>query len=400
MMLSIFGRAAPSVLFLNLAPVMAILCGAFQLQCAHAHGRVLRTSAVAVGPSRWYERAPKDWLVGLTFGSAVSHDGGQSFRWICDDAVGGTTNFDAIVAVPQADTLVIANRRGLFVSRDGGCSFATDRAFAPPAQITAVTISPHDPSRWYVVSNIPAQNVGTLWTTDDNGRNFTQLRLPVEHAYLDAVAVSAADEKLLVVAGTPTRKSNGSPLWTSHDGGAHWSASLVANAPWAAAMPKLALHPKDALSMLVSWLDATNNTSYVLRTTDGGKSFVAVLHPPEPTTSISYAQGGQTALVTGTYHFYVSGNAGGRFVQQTHPQGNACMAARQEHVYVCGAEGLDAFSVASRSVDASAWQPALRLPQLTGPYHCKAGSQVFDACEALWPAFAQKLGASAAAVTE
>jgi photosystem II stability/assembly factor-like uncharacterized protein len=377
------------------ALVAGALSMASQIKDASAHGRVLRTSGIAVGPTRWYQRTPTDWLVATTFGSAVSHDQGQSFHWICDEAVGGMTNFDGIVRVPQKDTLVIGNRNGLFVSRDGGCSFATDPNFAPPAQITAISISAHDPARWYVSVNTPDASQGALWTTQDNAKTFTKLPLPAEHFYLDAVASSEADAQLLVVAGSQNRKSAGSPLWTSRDGGASWTESWVKNAPWAAALPKIALHPKDPSVMLVSWLDVTNNTSYVLRSTDGGKSFAPVLHPPEPTTAVSFADGGHAAFVSGSYHFYVSRDGGARFVQQTHPQGNACMALSQDRIYACGAEGLDAFSMAMRGADDTAWQPVLRLPQLQGPYHCQQGSPVYDACAPLWPAYAQKLGATA-----
>jgi photosystem II stability/assembly factor-like uncharacterized protein len=334
--------------------------------------------------------------VGLTFGTLLSDDQGASFHWICEEAVGGVTGADPIVAVPDAQTWVIGNRRGLFVSRDGGCSWITDPHFAPPAQVTSFAVDPADASRWVVAEDTPAVGHGRLWHTEDGGVHFAALGTPSAPLFALSAAISAAKPDQLVVAGTNNRGSDSCHVYVSADAGRSWRGGPLAGAPPASTAPRLALNPGDSEQMLVSCLDVRINASRILHSEDGGRTFKAVLAFPEPTSALVYADGGRTVYASGHSHLFVSRDAGRTFVAAPSPRGNSCVATHGGRVYTCGAEGLDGYSLAAGRTSSDALSPVFRLPAMLGPYHCKEGTPVYDQCAPLWPEQAQMIGGVAA----
>jgi photosystem II stability/assembly factor-like uncharacterized protein len=343
-----------------------------------------------------WQTVPNRWLVGLTFGALVSSDQGETFHWICEDAVGGVTGADPIVAVPDANTLVIGNARGLFVSRDGGCNWQTHAQMAPPAQVGALAIDPSDAATWLVAENTPAYGRGRLWRTRDSGKTYAQVQNVGKAMYIYAAAISAVNPSRWVIVGGNNRAHDSCPLYVSDDAGQTWHGGPIAAAPDAAAKPRVVLHPLDPEQMLVASLDVTTNGSRILRSTDGGRTFSIVLRIPEPTVAMAYEADGDSVFVAGTHHLYGSSNQGKSFEPAEQPTGNACVATHGRQVYACGAEGLDHFSLASRFAKDEDFEGVFRLDAMQGPYHCKAGSQVYDMCAPLWPEQAQMIGAVAA----
>jgi hypothetical protein len=98
-------------------------------RAALANGRLPGTSSITF--RQGHER---DVIAGLTFGLAISHDGGATWAWMCDDALGiGSSPYDPIYAYTPAGSLFATTLQGLVVMRDG-CTF-------PPAPSAKTFVS-------------------------------------------------------------------------------------------------------------------------------------------------------------------------------------------------------------------------------------------------------------------
>jgi hypothetical protein len=87
---------------------------------AHANGRFPATVNIQ------FQTGKADFLLlPATFGLLLSRDGGESFRWVCEEAIGYGGTYDPDYAVRQNGDIYATTFAGLRVSRDGGCSFAT-----------------------------------------------------------------------------------------------------------------------------------------------------------------------------------------------------------------------------------------------------------------------------------
>src|SRR5262245_48583867 len=112
----------------------AVLATLLFSSVAGANGRPPLTNGVAFQANDSHAL-----YVRTTFGLLISHDGGCSFRWTCEQNVGYGGMFDPTYAIANDGTIFATTLAGLRISRDGGCSFTT--ATAPLAATYVDTIS-------------------------------------------------------------------------------------------------------------------------------------------------------------------------------------------------------------------------------------------------------------------
>src|SRR5207302_1066297 len=85
---------------------------------AQANGRPPGTSTIQFRVGN-----DADVLLGMTFGLLASHDGGASWQWMCEAAVGYGGTYDPRYLWFASGPIVATTFAGLQVSRDG-CTFA------------------------------------------------------------------------------------------------------------------------------------------------------------------------------------------------------------------------------------------------------------------------------------
>src|ERR1700733_3951756 len=82
-----------------------------------ADGRAPATSTI-----HFQRGAEQNVAAGMTFGLLFSHDGGSSWTWMCEAAVGYGGTYDPAYAYTRTGTVFGTTFNGLAVMRDG-CSF-------------------------------------------------------------------------------------------------------------------------------------------------------------------------------------------------------------------------------------------------------------------------------------
>lgn len=362
---------------------------------ARANGRPPGTTGLVAGPALQGEADAQTLLLGLTFGLGVSHDSGKTFRWVCEEAIGGPTGVDALLAAPSAKTLVTGSSKGLFVSRDGGCDWVSVPQFAPPSQVSALATDPHNPNRWYVAVNVPEKGRGFVYVTQDGGAHFKVLPVGRDGVYLYGIAVGTKNPNTLAVVGSNNGSHDSCILFTSRTNGNTWQRRAVAGAPAASATPQVALSPFDGNALLVSALDITTNGSVVLVSTDLGQSFAVAGAVQEPVRTLAFDQANGTAFIATTGHVLHMA-APGQLTALPAPKSNACLGRSGDTLFVCGssADGQDGFALAKSSDGGQKLVPLLQLTDVQGP-SCPNGTSAQKLCAALWPNQASAIRAAA-----
>src|SRR5687768_7978717 len=101
--------------------------------------------------------APDHLVVRATFGLIQTFDGGKTWRWICEQAIGVSGEADPPLTVTQSGTLILVSPKGgLLVSRDRGCSWVAGPALLEGKKTVDLTRDPADGGRVVVVASTVA----------------------------------------------------------------------------------------------------------------------------------------------------------------------------------------------------------------------------------------------------
>jgi photosystem II stability/assembly factor-like uncharacterized protein len=330
-------------------------------------------------------------VVRTTYGLLVSRDGGSSWRWICEAALGvpAVSIEDPSVALGADDSLVVGLAEGLDESHDLGCNFAC----SPGALVgRAIVDLAGGPGPLVALSSAhvfdDAGNGASLdtrvWRSDGDGDAWVQIGGALDPTVTaTTIDVARGDPRRLYVSGT---RGYGSALtaslFVSTDGGASWIERPV---------------PLDASSEFGIFIGAVDpdvpdrvylrstGASRLYVTDDAGQSFRVPIAFVGPMMGLALSPDG--ALV------YVGGPEDGLFVASTAGLADAgftfrhvssapvqCLATRGVELWAC-TDVASGFSVGV-SIDGGTWVPKLVPGGLAGPVDCAPSPAGPFACQA------------------
>jgi hypothetical protein len=386
-------RAPGAGILAALAAIIALGALPGQDRTASANGRLPATVSI-----NFRSGHPDDIVAGLTFGAAISHDGGATWHWICDDAIGIAGGpYDPIYTYTPAGSVFATTLNGLVMMRDG-CTFGP--APSTSTFVSATTLGP-DGAYYYAA----AQTAGNGFVADfqiyksaDDGMTFPLHPQPDPvtdtNVWWESIAVAPSDPQIVYLSGfryipvstgsTDTRRDH--LLYRSDDGGASWK-DLTPAQSFPSLMQNSVIHIVGVASDVsthvyarVSYIDnMTTDGLYV--STDGGVSwgtkpmlthpdrFIAfVVRAAKNTmdnhdlltatakfgTEISHDDGAHWAPLAGAPHINcLAENAAGELWACTQNYG------------VGQAQSDDAGIM--KTTDLSAWTKVLRYQDLVGP---------------------------------
>lgn len=148
-------------------------------------------------------------------------------------------------------------------------------------RVSSIAIDPQDPFTFYV-----GLGTGGVMKTTDNGGTFQGVFEKEAVAAIGAIAIAPSDPKVVWV-GTGEGNDRNSSSWgngvyRSTDGGSSWTQVGLTESK---VIPRIVLHPGDAR---IAWVAALGDLwspggeRGLYKTTDGGKSWKAVLQAPVP----------------------------------------------------------------------------------------------------------------------
>jgi hypothetical protein len=373
----------------------ALVVGALLPRPASANGRYPAANQVVVAPSN-----AQTLLLRATFGFLLSRDGGGTWDWICEDAVGYAGQQDPAVGITAGGSLLSGSFEGLSVSLDGGCNWSF--AAGGLQNVVDLAVRPDVPHQAVAVTNAfagsgDAGNVyrSQVWSTTDDGAHWAALGAPVDPSLLlVTIEVARSDPQRIYLSGHRGAKFSGTGvLLVSTNGGASYTEHAVAldaaneSDPFVAAVD-----PSNADVVYVR--TGGGSTGRLLVTTDAGKTFTAKYEGGAMLGFALSPDGSKVYLGGANDGLQVASSADYAF-RQTSTVPVQCLRTSASTLYVCSDEMTAGFTLGASTDDGATIAPRLHVANVRGPLACAPSSST-AACVAEWPALQQVIGGIAA----
>lgn len=377
---------------------------------AHPNGRPPATTGVRFQPD-----GSEDVLLPVTFGLLISSDSGESFRWVCETAIGYSGIFDPDYAISADGAIYASSRDGLRVSRDGGCTWTTisgaGRALDDQVWVSEVEIGP-DGRVWVATAQPGGPN--DVYVSLD-GAGFASSNLPEPKVWWQSLRTTPMDPSRIYVSGFLPQDGAtqaAALLRRSVDGGASWEELPVVDFTFGP-QPELfvaGVSPTDpdlVFARAARVVSGIGDTLY--RSTDGGAHWQQVTGFLGTISAFHIRPDGKTVIaasvsacpeditdagvpINGCVRKSVDG--GLTWKRPAQQPRLACIDERSDGVlFGCGANfDPDNFAL-GRSSDGETWEEVFRLGDTAGPLECGADTEQAVCAAEMWQAVCQLAGA-------
>ena len=278
----------------------AVALGVLATGAAAANGRYPAASKILFSPSD-----SSLAVLRTTYGVLVSHDGGETWDWLCEAALGIASNqsVDPILGLTAGGTLVAAVFDRLMLSTDTGCNWGVASCPFSTQTIADIVVRPDAPHVLLAITSTPTPtspmapsgagapcpgtgvdvgvddsgigNYDQVFESTDDGAHWSALGAPIDPAAaVTTLDVAPSDPRRLYVSGyRAAGGARAAVLFVSTDSGAHWvEHPMPALDPLAETEAYIAsVDPLDADRVYVRTGGAGGSRLFV--TSDGGNTF-------------------------------------------------------------------------------------------------------------------------------
>ncbi len=365
---------SPARARLRRAVAAAVLLGATG---SAANGRFPNGGYVVAAPG-----AAGDLLaVRATFGILTSRDGGRTWAWTCEDAIGSSGVFEASLAIAFDGAVLATTPRGLIATHDG-CAWSVP--IGSPGR-PVVDISQDATRRVLVTAVGPSGADDALLRSMDGGATW-MAGAALPGLYTQTVEVAPSDPRRIYASGFLV---DGTPLlYRSDDGG----STVVEVARGAAFMGGTnafisGVDPTDPGVLYVRSADGLG--TMLLRSADGGASFRQVARTAGEMAGFAISDDGSTLWIGSRRpsEGILRSEHGGAFVPTGARLSVQCLRQFAGTLYVCADPATDGFMLGCSRDRGDHVAPLLAPRSLTGPpSDCAPSTPVATLCAPLWPA--------------
>ncbi len=352
---------------------------------AYANGRFPNADHLVVDPSD-----PDHVIVRATFGIVQTFDGGTTWVWLCEPAVGYGGTDDPAIAATGAGNLLVGIRTGIATSSDGGCAWETDETALAGFRIVDLAIDAQSPSSAVAITadDVDGNPRVVVGETVDDGGSWAKLGQDLGSDLVPQTidAAPSSPDRLYVSAVAGVR--NVPVIERSSDRGETWTR-LDVDIPDAERTVISAVSP---LNPDVVYLRVPGEgTDRLFVSTDAAESWTEILalegemlgfalSPDGSKVAIGLKQGGIHVASTDDHVFSQVGQSGVR-----------CLSWAEAGLYACGNEGQDGFTVGRSTDEGASFTPLYHLLDI-GLLECAAGTDAGDQCPALFQDLLDQLG--------
>jgi MYXO-CTERM domain-containing protein len=341
-------------------------------------------------------------MVRNTFGLVFTSNGGQTWRWMCEDVLGlpTTSNEDPYVVWTQNLSLVIGISLGLEVSSNAGC----DWAFAGgPLQNQLIKDLDGHPSNLHDVDLITSTfgdtanvdggqgYVQQLFQTTDDGATWTEFGTPIDPtAIVTTLDVAPTDtDRLYVSAYRGDGMQRTGSLFVSSNRGMTWTEHQTP------------LNPNTETAIYIGAVDPNNEDLVYLRTegqsrlivtSDGGQTFNAVKTMDDEMLGLALSPDGSKIYIGSVMDgLLVSATQTFSFTQTStiHVQ---CLATQGANLWACSDE-VSGFVAGVSQDDGKTFTPKLHLLSIESPIGCGADAAELQCDDMPFGSLCAQLGA-------
>lgn len=361
---------------------------------ALANGRFPASTQLVVHPTD-----PQQLLIRVTFGLLLSQDGGQTFSWVCEKAVGYGGVQDPAVALTSDGSILVAAFEGLATSLDRGCSFGFVKEVEKEFVID-VAIDKKEPTSAVAITSTGKGgltfNVQVVESTDA-GHTWSLIGTTIDPTILaETIDPAPSRKQRLYVSGFSS---------TTEGGQQKRSGALVVSDDRGQSWERRDVDLQGDLSVFIAAVDPSDHERVYLRTkgaeqdrllltTDGGKSFQTITSLPGSMLGFALSPDGSKIAIGGpTTGVLVADTTTFQFSKVSAVEAS-CLAWGQQGLYVCANAFKDGFAVGHSTDDGKTWTPLLpSFLGLTGPIsECSVSPAPSAICAQEWAQLKATLG--------
>ena len=326
-----------------------------------------------------------------TFGLLATRDGGASWRWICERAVGTSETDDPTYVVTPKGTIVGATLAGIVVSRDGGCSFsfAGGRDAHP---LTHLTMRPDGAIFGVAASKEGQPRLQRLVVSQDDAQTFAVAAGPSDPTLqIERVEIAPSDRVRLYLTGARGGGDDRTAaFFVSYDAAMSWVERKLDVAVPETARVVATVDPANADRLFVRTEGLGRDKVFV--TTDAGKTWKRIFDSDVPLYALVLSEDGKRVFVSANDGVSTSPTDVFAFAKASSLY-TTCLTMTGNLLWACG--GMkDSFAIGTSRNGAKSFDVKLKvdLQDVQGPIECPAESAVAKECPAQWPDVRRKLG--------
>lgn len=308
------------------------------------------------------------YVASTVYGHFVSHDGGTTFGWICNDlfAEGSVDSFPidgAVLAGGASRAVIVAGSDGLFRSDDDGCSWDRVEALAD-RRTSAIAIDPRDPARVWVTTADGGEDAdNALYQSRDGGVSFAPTSLAGPRLFRSVMP----DQNGELWATSFFPEDDRSYLHRSVDDGETWTAEALPDL--GARVYRIVGAIDDVPGRVLLRAGTATDDVLVLAHERGGIAEV-VLEPGAPLYETRIAGDGAIVIGDGAGNTWHSTNGGVDWDLRAEAPAQQCYAERADTLYACTRQVEERAAVLASIDDGASWDPFFRYEATTGPLSC------------------------------
>ena len=310
---------------------------------------------------------PFVYVATTVFGHFVSHDGGESFGWICSDvfADGTIESFPidaAALAGSSERVLLIAGTAGLSRSTDDGCSWSLVDQF-DGRRTSSVVVDPSAPDHVLVTTDQGATPVhNALFESNDAGATFVPTSLSGAHFFRSP---RFGPDGSIWVASLQTEEQV-SYLHRSSDGGMSFAGTALPDL--GTRSYRIAGFPGGPDAVLLRAGTTTDDVLVLVR----GDEATVVLEPGERLHELRTTSEGHIEIGDGDGKTWRSIDDGETWQSAADGPSQLCYAQRGGSLYACGRQLEDRVAISVSPDDGATWSTFFAYEQMTGVLECLA----------------------------
>jgi photosystem II stability/assembly factor-like uncharacterized protein len=353
-----------------------------------ANGRYPLANQLVVDPKN-----PLHLVARATFGILDSDDGGQTWTWICEDAVGYFGVEDPAIAVMADGSIVVASSKGLSRSADGGCSW---QMRTPPGGNRAgvdLAVNPMNPHEALALESSSASGAYSVFLvkTSDDGATWNEVAQLPAGSLAETVEIAPSNPDRVYVSGRVT-PSQASTLLRSDDGGLTWTSAPI-DVPTGASTFIGAVDPSHPDTVYVRVRVTANTLGRVHVTTDGGATWTKIWQGQGDVAGFALSPDGATLVVGGPDSHINVASTNDFVFESPNPLGPSCLTWSGGKLFACAKEAIDFFSIGYSPDKGISFVPVLHFPDVR-PRACGAMTSA-AVCASSWDAIASTIGVDA-----
>jgi hypothetical protein len=369
----------------------SFLCAATVLAAptiALANGRYPAASQLVVDPG-----SPQHIVVSATFGLLESRDGGKTFGWLCEAAIGTSGQQDLMVAIAGNGATVVAMFNGMTTTMDG-CAYraAPELASKTMGDLAGSKSAPHQLAAFWYEFKPGGTFASQIVRSDDDGQSWVPVGniLPPEIYPLTIDIAPSQLSRVYLSARGDKSKNFGSMLMRSDDGGVTFSSADIPETEDHRLTYIAAVHPFDPDRLYLRVFDPVGTV--IQTSSDGGRTFQKIFTGTGQLLGFAISPDGAQIALGGPDDGIWVGSADGSDLAPRSDVGATCLTWTSDTLYACADYKKAGFSV-GRSTDAGkSFEGLFRFDTLCGRAAC--GDNDKTRCTEEWELVAPAIGAT------